>query len=177
MKFRVGDKIKVRMDLNEKMVNINADMIQYIGKVLTIKSLNPSYTNGPYNVEENGWTWGDHMVDVDPVVVAPPVDASKGLKYDGGKPRMDLLSTIFLEGVAKVLTFGAKKYAAHNWRNGIEQSRLIGAAMRHLTAYNNGEDTDPESGLSHLDHLGCCVMFLRELRETHPHLDDRYKKP
>ena len=65
-----------------------------------------------------------------------------GLKYDGEKPRMDLLDADHLENVAKVLTFGAKKYAAHNWRNGINVSRLIAAAYRHLGAINRGEDGD-----------------------------------
>lgn len=100
----------------------------------------------------------------------------KGLKYDGEKPRMDLLSTEALRRIAEVLTFGAKKYDPNNWRKGIEWSRVIAAAMRHLTAFNAGEDFDPESGLSHLSHLGCCVMFLLEFQKTHPEMDDRYKK-
>jgi hypothetical protein len=47
--------------------------------------------------------------------------------------------------------------------------------MRHLHAFNDGEDKDPESGLSHLAHLGCCVMFLLEFEKTHKELDDRFK--
>lgn len=99
---------------------------------------------------------------------------SGGTKHDAEKIRLDLLSTQWLSGVGKVLTFGAKKYAAHNWRQGIEMSRLMGAALRHITAYNGGEDNDPETGLSHLWHASCCLMFASELRETHPELDDRY---
>lgn len=100
---------------------------------------------------------------------------SEGLKYDDGKPRMELLSTIALRATAAVLTFGAKKYQAHNWRKGIELSRLLGAAMRHLTSFLGGEDTDSETGLSHLDHAACCVMFAQELWRTHPQLDDRWR--
>jgi hypothetical protein len=90
---------------------------------------------------------------------------------------MDLLPTASLKAIAEVLTFGAKKYDAHNWRGGIEYSRLIGAAMRHLTAYNDGEDADPESGLSHLAHLGCCVLFLLEQEAKGTGQDDRYRGP
>lgn len=61
-----------------------------------------------------------------------------------------------------------------NWRLGLKQRRLIDAALRHLLAYNDGEDLDPETGLSHLLHLSCCAMFAFELRITHPHLDDRF---
>lgn len=88
---------------------------------------------------------------------------------------MELLPTVPLRAIAEVLTFGAKKYDAHNWRGGIEYSRLIGAALRHLTAYNDGEDKDPESGLSHLAHLGCCVLFLLEQENKGTGLDDRYR--
>ncbi len=42
-----------------------------------------------------------------------------GTKFDGGKPRMDLLDPLWLAEVARVLGFGAQKYAAHNWRGGI----------------------------------------------------------
>jgi len=85
---------------------------------------------------------------------------SGGLKYDSGKPRMDLLDPYAMEGLAEVLTFGAKKYASWNWVRGIEYSRLLAAMMRHLSAIQKGEYLDPESGLPHIDHAGCCWMFL-----------------
>lgn len=100
---------------------------------------------------------------------------SEGLKYDGDKPPLGLLSTTALWDTASVLGYGRKKYAAHNWRKGIEWQRCIDAAMRHLTAFNAGEDIDPESGLPHLAHAACEVMFLQEFAYTHPELDDRYK--
>jgi hypothetical protein len=70
-----------------------------------------------------------------------------GTKHDQDKPRMELLSVPFIEGVSQVLAFGAKKYGEHNWRKGISQSRLIGAALRHTFAFLRGEDKDAESGL------------------------------
>jgi len=99
----------------------------------------------------------------------------KGVKFDGDKPPMALLDPDFLVGVAKVLGFGANKYASNNWRNGIEYTRLISAAYRHLTAINNGEDIDPESGLGHAYHLGCTTMFLASMLATRPDMDDRWK--
>jgi hypothetical protein len=98
-----------------------------------------------------------------------------GTKYDQEKPRMDLLDPWALEGLAKVLTFGAGKYDAHNWRNGIVYSRLLAALARHANAISKGEDTDSESGLPHIDHLGCCWMFLSNFMKTRPELDDRWK--
>ena len=98
-----------------------------------------------------------------------------GLKYDQEKPRMDLLDAKALEGLATVLTFGANKYAAHNWRNGISNSRLIAALLRHIFAILRGEHIDPESGLPHIDHVGCCWMFLSNNMKTRPDLDDTWK--
>lgn len=98
-----------------------------------------------------------------------------GLKYDQEKPRMDLLDPEFLEGVARVLTFGARKYAVQNWRNGISTSRNIAAALRHISAFNRGEDIDPESGYSHLYHAACCLMFTAWTVNHKPEFDDRYK--
>lgn len=86
----------------------------------------------------------------------------KAIKYDHKKLRLDLLSTIAIEEVAKVLTFGADKYSAHNWRSGFAYSRLLGACLRHIFAFMRGETNDPETGLCHLAHAMCCLMFLLE---------------
>jgi hypothetical protein len=100
---------------------------------------------------------------------------SEGIKHDSEKVRMDLLSAIWIVGVSNVLTFGAKKYDAHNWRKGLQRSRLLGAALRHIFSYLSGEDNDPETGLLHLYHASCCLMFASELHFTRPDLDDRHK--
>lgn len=100
---------------------------------------------------------------------------SGGTKNDSEKIQVELLSARWLFGVGQVLTFGARKYAAHNWRKGIALSRLLGACLRHVLAFLGGEDCDSETQLSHLYHASCCLMFAAELHETHPDLDDRYK--
>lgn len=98
-----------------------------------------------------------------------------GRKDDGNKPPMALIDSEYLEGLAKVLGFGADKYGADNWRKGINYRRLISAAYRHLGAINKGEDVDGESGLPHVYHLACCSMFLASTMANRPDLDDRYK--
>lgn len=97
-----------------------------------------------------------------------------GRKLDTGKPPMDLLDRYALEQIAKVLAFGELKYSRHNWRGGIRFSRLLAAAMRHLHAFNDGEDMDPETGLSHVAHAGCCLMFLLWMEEHRLDMDDRW---
>lgn len=95
-----------------------------------------------------------------------------GTKHDKDKPRMDLLDPLAITELAKVLTFGAAKYSAHNWRNGIASSRLLAATLRHTLAYMDGEDKDPESNLSHLAHAMCNLMFAINLEVTRPDLSD-----
>lgn len=103
-------------------------------------------------------------------------EKSTGLKYDKDKVRVELLDAEWLEGVAQVLTFGARKYAAHNWRGGISYSRLLGASLRHLFAILRGVDLDAESGLPHVYHASCCLMFLAWMMNHRKDLDDRYKQ-
>lgn len=126
-------------------------------------------------------TWGRvedyHLVETAPAVVDTPVVADTpvastgtgagGMKYDGGKPRMDLLLSgcpQAITQVAEILTFGAQKYAAHSWQTVPQGSeRYLAALLRHLTAHAGGEDKDPESGMSHLAHAACNAMFILEL--------------
>jgi hypothetical protein len=100
----------------------------------------------------------------------------QGIKYDQDKSRVDLLDAEFLESVGHVLGFGARKYAANNWRGGISVSRLLGSTLRHVLALMRGERLDPESGLPHTAHLGCNAMFLHWMLKNREDLDDRYFK-
>jgi hypothetical protein len=98
-----------------------------------------------------------------------------GVKHDEDKTPMDLLDPMALDGLARVLQFGARKYASHNWRGGISYSRLIAALLRHSFAILRGEYVDPESNLPHIDHVGCCWMFLSWHMKCRPDLDDLWK--
>jgi hypothetical protein len=83
------------------------------------------------------------------------------MKYDNGKCRVSLVDPDFTLGVGAILTFGAQKYAANNWKLMTELERCKDAAYRHFLAYMSGELLDPESNLPHLDHLATNIMFLR----------------
>ena len=97
-----------------------------------------------------------------------------GVKNDQEKPQMALLSPFALEEIAKVMTFGAKKYSENNWRNGFKYTRLLSAVMRHLNAYQKGEALDPETGLSHLAHASCGLLMLLEFEQTGAGENDIY---
>ena len=86
-----------------------------------------------------------------------------GRKFDGGKPQYGLLPPMALKATVDVLTFGAEKYDPDNWQVVPEaKRRYFDALQRHVWAWKEGESFDPESGLHHLAHAMCCMMFLYE---------------
>ena len=88
-------------------------------------------------------------------------NCAPGTKYDGAKLRYDLLPMGPLDQVVKVLTYGALKYAPDNWQQVPDaKNRYYAAAMRHLSAWKQGEANDSESDVSHLAHAACCMLFL-----------------
>jgi len=90
----------------------------------------------------------------------------KGNKFDGDKIRPTLLPVKSLEKILQVLEFGAKKYSANSWQEVPDgYQRYFDALYRHLYAIQRGETVDSESGLSHLAHAGCCLMFMLTLEE------------
>ena len=87
--------------------------------------------------------------------------AEKGLKYDENKLRYDLIPPIAMRELAKILTYGCKKYTADSWQQVTPfESRYTAALFRHIEAWRMGETLDPESGLHHLSHALCNVAFL-----------------
>lgn len=95
-------------------------------------------------------------------------------KFDDDKPPLSLIDGGFLRGLSLALKFGAERYGVDNWRGGFRFRRLLAATLRHVTAFNDGEDLDSDSGLSHLWHAAACLMILDWVRRFRPSLDDRY---
>lgn len=84
-----------------------------------------------------------------------------GRKDDAGKARFDLLPVSALEEIVRVLNFGAARYDDDNWQKVPNlEARYYAALQRHLTAWRKGELEDEDSGLPHLAHAGCCLLFL-----------------
>lgn len=82
-----------------------------------------------------------------------------GMKFDHDKADYSLLPFGAMDEVVKVLTYGARKYNRNNWQH-VDDVRYQAAAMRHFSAYMQGEQIDPESGVQHLAHMVCSVLFL-----------------
>lgn len=86
----------------------------------------------------------------------------EAVRHNQDKTRFDLIPPCFIREVAEVFTFGAKKYAPENWKGFTpeQQEEIKASLLRHIYAYLEGEELDPESGLSHLAHAGCNLAFL-----------------
>jgi hypothetical protein len=101
--------------------------------------------------------------------VDPDTGAEKGKKAE----EFAYMPVKPLEAVARVYGMGAKKYEPRNWERGYDWSLSYSALQRHLHAFWGGEDTDPESGESHLAHAVFHCLALMDFSETHPEKDDR----
>lgn len=118
-------------------------------------------------------------------------NATQGLRFNKGKPRVELLDADALLGVADVLSYGAKKYADNNWKKGMPWSIVIGCLLRHTFDLMRGKDFDNcdekcenrdadwckfHSRLPTVDLIHCNAMFLGHYWRHQKNHDDRFKK-
>lgn len=69
---------------------------------------------------------------------------------------------------------GARKYGRHNFRHtAIRSSVYYDAVLRHLTAWWEGQDIDPDSGLSHITKAIATLTVLRDSTMRDHLVDDR----
>ena len=97
-----------------------------------------------------------------------------GLRYNTGKLKWSLVSWKALAPMVRVLMFGAEKYDDHNWKKGLKYTEVTESLQRHLNAFIEGENDDPESKLSHVGHILCNAMFLSYMSMYKKDMDDRY---
>lgn len=96
-------------------------------------------------------------------------------KNDGGKPTFELIPFDLLADVNKVLQHGKCVYGVGNWRKkpGFKLSRCYNALLRHMFAWWNGEDLDPQTKISHLAHAMCNLLFMMYHFKNNKESDDR----
>lgn len=104
------------------------------------------------------------------------------LKFDSGKPRLDLVRPEFTMGLGEALAYGANKYAEEVGQlpnylkgEGLHYSKIIGSLERHINYWKMGVDIDEESGLHHLKLAAANLMFLLTYEECDMGKDDRVK--
>src|SRR3990167_899492 len=102
--------------------------------------------------------------------------AQSATRHNEGKPALSYLLTFphALEGLAKVCMHGEKKYERFNYLKGAPVQQYVDCLLRHLNAFYNGEDVDPDSGNEHVDHVVWNALMLAEtMRWNRDDLDNR----
>jgi len=100
-------------------------------------------------------------------------EKGSGARYNDDKPDFSLIPLCTMADEARVWAYGKKKYAAWNWAKGMDWSVPYACAMRHLSAWQRGEENDAESGLPHLAHAMCNLRMLTLYKDVFPAGDDR----
>jgi hypothetical protein len=89
-----------------------------------------------------------------------------GLKNDlhEGKPNLALLPMDVLGKVARAYEYGLKKYRRNSWRKGFKTDRMIAAALRHISQWNDrGQEYDKDAYDSEgmrVHHIAMAVFNL-----------------
>jgi Domain of unknown function (DUF5664)/Domain of unknown function (DUF4406) len=121
----------------------------------------PKYT--PDVAEIKGLIGGETRI-IDPVS-----GAAKGSKL----ARFDLVPEDVIYELAEHYGKGCAKYAARNWEGGYAYGLSYAAARRHMAAFWSGEDTDEETGSSHLIAAAWHLIALRWFQIHGKGTDDR----
>lgn len=100
-------------------------------------------------------------------------EMGSGARNNFGKPDLSLipLNTLFDE--ARVWEYGKKKYKEWNWVKGMSWSVPYACMIRHMAAWQNGEENDEESGLPHLAHAMCNLRMLTLFAKNYKEGDNR----
>ncbi len=92
------------------------------------------------------------------------------------KPRLSLVSPVGLVYEALAMANGADKYGPYNWRDKKVQAMIyLEACMRHLLAWQDGEEVAEDSQVHHLGHAKACIGILIDALETDSLIDNRPK--
>lgn len=96
--------------------------------------------------------------------------------FGEAKTKLSDTPTIGIQKMGRVFTGGAEKYGRFNWRDHtVSATVYYDAAQRHIMAWFNGEDMDPESGEPHLAHVMACCNILLDAQEKGKLNDNRAK--
>lgn len=99
-----------------------------------------------------------------------------GARFNYGKPDYSLIPLTTMADEARVWAYGKEKYAAWNWTKGMAWSIPFACLMRHMAAWQAGEECDAESGLPHLAHAMCNLRMLTLYATNYQEGDDRPAK-
>lgn len=95
-------------------------------------------------------------------------------KYGDAKIAIQTVPPIAFAYLGLALQDGAYKYGPFNWRqNPVEAMTYIGACLRHLMAWVDGEEVASDSKMPHLAHAMACLAILADAKECETLIDNR----
>lgn len=94
------------------------------------------------------------------------------MRFNEGKPKLSFIPLSLMEDCSRVFTYGAAKYERDNWKKGDYFNSIMDSTLRHLGKIQEGEYVDEESGLPHLGHVMCNIIFLTNTCKNHLNLVD-----
>lgn len=98
----------------------------------------------------------------------------QGLRFNDNKLRYDLMEPFAQQELARVFTFGAKKYAANNWLKGMDWTKCLASLKRHVAEWELGQDFDDETKCFHMAHAAWNALALVSYVKHAPQFDDRF---
>lgn len=150
MKFKIGDIVSG--------TDIGGDFHSQVSIVAT------SELDQAYRIQYGDiirWCHENNLV-LASSTLEPSVPAQEGLaeRKNSGKPQLSMIDLKCLEPCAKVLEYGANKYARNNWKKGMPMSQLLDSLLRHIGDLQAGLTHDLESGELIIGHIQCNALFL-----------------
>ena len=140
-------------------------------------SCRDAYTDTDQTCSECGIIWVKKdfgPIEVDSVSKATNPKDAVGVT----KSPLSVVPTQVIHEVGVAMLEGALKYGRHNYRDaGVRASVYYDATQRHLDSWFEGEDLDPDSGLSHITKAIASLMVLRDAMMNDMVNDDRPPKP
>ncbi|UCR81414.1 hypothetical protein [Brevundimonas phage AA] len=101
--------------------------------------------------------------------------AGRGLRFNQGKVRVDLLPPDAIWMLAQLMTVNEAKYPDRNWEKGMPLSDVIASLERHVMALKAGEDIDPTDNQPHAVKIMWNGMALAAYLNRGIGTDDRVK--
>jgi hypothetical protein len=174
-KFKVGQEWKTRLGWWRRVINV--DDPPKGGHPVTVESSNGHVYN---HTLDGYYVNASHQSDLDLTTLIEPVEeedmkpqetkpSGSGTKFDHDKPDLSLLPSAFKDEVAWCMMDGASKYGRWNYLKGMDITRLLAAAERHLDAIKRGEWMVGDSVSKKATHAGAVaanMLMLLHLRSV-----------
>lgn len=174
--IKVGSKVILRK--NER--DHSPKMEEYFGKTATVTTKSGCHGDFRVDLDHGDWVWPHDCEEVREVPASEPhkVDSTTNPKDLIGCTKVSISKFPVIGTVlgAMAMMDGAAKYGPYNWRDKSVRAEIyVDAAMRHLMAWQEGQEVADDSKVHHLGHVIACCAILLDAQANGNLIDDRPK--